>query len=218
MTARPLYQRYLLKSYPDIEALNKEWGSSYQLLLGSPLPLDAARPAPPADKWEQFVRKQMPLRYVRLDVDAAQPAWAAMMRGRYRDVASYNLEMGGSSASLDEARRERVRAGRPRAVRRLAALHRNRLPSRSDTPRHARPALRAASRIEIQGRRRRQLRLRNGLRVLRGFRAAVPGGGLLGPHDPQGRDHEALPDAQLHLRHQGASSSRGVPSSIPSFS
>jgi multiple sugar transport system permease protein len=102
MMIRPIYEVFLLNSYPSIADLNAAWGSSYKYLWEIPFPL--AKPSgPAAEKWEQFVRKKIPLRFVRLDVENARPSYVEFLRGKYETVEAYNGLLGDTAASLDAA-------------------------------------------------------------------------------------------------------------------
>jgi multiple sugar transport system permease protein len=102
MTVRPLYQAYLQSSCGSIEALNSEWGTHYKYFWEVPFGPD--RPEGPAgDRWETFVRKRMPLRFVRLDAAKARGAWTEHLRAKYGTADNYNALMEERAVSLESA-------------------------------------------------------------------------------------------------------------------
>jgi len=101
MTARPLYQKYLMEQYTKIAALNAELGTSYKFFWEVPFP--TTKPAgPEGPRWEAFVRTRMPLFYMRLDVAAAKPSFVAYLKTKFAGVEEYNGKLGKTATSLDD--------------------------------------------------------------------------------------------------------------------
>ena len=101
ITIRPLYEKFLQNQYVGIPALNDAWGTHYEYFWEIPFP--TSKPSGTAgEDWEKFVRKKMPLRYVRVDAAVARPSYDAFLRAKYRDVKTYNGLFGANAASLEE--------------------------------------------------------------------------------------------------------------------
>jgi len=102
MTAKSLYQKALLDKYDKIEALNAAWGTSYGYFWQAQFPFTRPDDASGAD-WEEFVRKKIPMRYVKLDIERCRPSYAAFLKDRYGTVEKYNGLMEDNAASLEDA-------------------------------------------------------------------------------------------------------------------
>ncbi len=100
MTVRPIYEKYLYDKYGSIEALNKSWGASYhyfwQILFRSTRPAGKE-----GDDWETFLRKRIPMRYVRLDVKRCRKSYLEYLKDTYGTVAKYNGKTGDDASSLE---------------------------------------------------------------------------------------------------------------------
>jgi len=104
MMIKPVYQAYLQGAYGsiEIEKLNAEWGAGYEYFWQIPFP--RAKPAgAPGEKWELFIRRKMPMRFVRLDLDKARPAYVEFLRAKFKTVENYNGFMEDNAPSLEEA-------------------------------------------------------------------------------------------------------------------
>jgi len=80
----PLWQTFLQQNKYDskIEALNAAWGTQYGFF--SQITLPEKMPAQPAVRkdWEEFVRNQLPFRYMKVDPSAVS-AWRGYLQLRY---------------------------------------------------------------------------------------------------------------------------------------
>ena len=100
MTTKPIYEKYLYDTYGSIEALNDSWGSSYGYFWE--IPFRSAKPeGKEGDDWEVFLRKKIPMRYVRLDVERCRDSYLEYLKDTYGDVAKYNGKTGDNASSLE---------------------------------------------------------------------------------------------------------------------
>ena len=100
---RHLWELFLRNSYNEVGGLNAAWESDYEYFWQIPFPYGRPEGAE-GDDWERFIRKRLPLRFVRLDVAAAHPAWVEFLSQRFREVKSYNVATGDKAGSFQEAR------------------------------------------------------------------------------------------------------------------
>ncbi|MHC4712213.1 MAG: carbohydrate ABC transporter permease [Planctomycetota bacterium] len=100
--AHELYARFAQEKYGDIESYNATFARRYRSFDEVPCP--NRRPSgTPGDDWEEFVRKKIPMRYVRLDLDLARPAYITYITETFETVTRYKLASGYDVASLAEA-------------------------------------------------------------------------------------------------------------------
>jgi multiple sugar transport system permease protein len=100
MTVKPLYQKYLIDAYGKIAVLNEAWGTEYKYFWEVPFPFTRPSGASAKD-WETFVRKSIPLQYVRLDVAVCGPSFTKFLEERFRTVEVYNGKLEDNAASLE---------------------------------------------------------------------------------------------------------------------
>jgi multiple sugar transport system permease protein len=99
---RPVYQAWLQSEYQSVSKLNADWGTSYQYFWQ--VPFELSKPAGPAgERWEFFIRRRLPMRFIRLDRQKARGAYEDFLRGKFRSVEEYNGLMEDNAASLDTA-------------------------------------------------------------------------------------------------------------------
>jgi len=69
--------------YAKVDAANQALGTSYASIEEAPFPLTRpAGPAPLAQEWEDIVRNDVPVWFIKADA-AAKPAWESFLRERY---------------------------------------------------------------------------------------------------------------------------------------
>jgi len=103
MTCEPIYQKALMDIYGNIDELNAAWGASYDYFWQIDLPIERPEGAEGED-WEYFIRKKIPLRYVRLDVEKARDAFTAYIEEKYGTLKRYRVASGDEASSFAEAR------------------------------------------------------------------------------------------------------------------
>ena len=99
---RPVYEKFLMDRYSKIGAVNEAWGTDYRYFWQIEFP--ATRPSDESGPlWEEFVRKKMPMRYLRLDVAKCRESYVAFLKEKYGTVEKYNGLVGDTAASLEAA-------------------------------------------------------------------------------------------------------------------
>ena len=102
VTVLPIWQNYLRDTYGKIENLNAAWDTSLGYFWQ--IPLELTRPAgKKGGDWEAFVRRIIPMRYVRLDRDRCRPSYLEYLRDTYGQVEKYNGKTGDNASSLETA-------------------------------------------------------------------------------------------------------------------
>ena len=104
MTAEPIYQKALIDLYRNIGDLNAAWGTSYEYFWQIDLPLSRPEGLRRGEDWEYFLRKEIPLRHVRLDVEKARDAFTAYLEEKHGTLRRYQLASGDDAASFAEAK------------------------------------------------------------------------------------------------------------------
>ncbi|MAE66510.1 MAG: hypothetical protein CMJ18_19755 [Phycisphaeraceae bacterium] len=94
---------FLRTNYATIEKYNEAHGSSF--VSYDQVFVDARAPAEPVqrDDWEQYVRRELNLTFIRIDVDQAEAYRAFLAKPeQYGDIESYNKIHGTRYAAFDE--------------------------------------------------------------------------------------------------------------------
>lgn len=95
-----LYQEYLRLRYGDIAAINRELGTAHR--SRAEIHLSARVPAgPSAESWEDFVRSECPVQFIRIDAQAAG-SYRQFLRRKYATIEAYNQAYGRRIRSFDE--------------------------------------------------------------------------------------------------------------------
>jgi len=90
--AESIWNQHLRVKYSKIEDGNKELGTAYASIEAADMPTSLPKTNSEAHKkaWEDVVRNDMPIWFIRAD-ESARPAWNAFLRERYlNDPALYN--------------------------------------------------------------------------------------------------------------------------------
>lgn len=89
ITVLPIYQKFLYDKYGAVEDLNNAWGADCQYLWQARFP--ATRPeGASGDDWEIFLRKKIPMRYVKLDVERCRESYLEYLKNTYRTAEKFN--------------------------------------------------------------------------------------------------------------------------------